>query len=563
MCHSEGTSYQYQSVGQSAYGTSGADYEEARSNTFKEFLVAVAVLFVVIVVVLVLFLWSASAEVQEYTSTNDEAGQDVSSSVYPVVVVRTARKTDTTKGAEVQEYTSTNDEAGQDVSSSVYPVVVVRTARKTDTTKAFRSPATMRSPASTTPTTTTSNTTPTTPTRKSLLVGSLLCTLRGGFSLDTFVFPADGVCAIITFNSLFVIGGNRLSPPYQSDLTYFLNTAIHHRETEYGIGIDHVFCRSDSLMSALIANQTTKMYLDEMWSKRVYHYGQVNTPAILTDGSILEYVTQSAKGLQMISELMSDKMDLHLRPSYTILHYPLMNESMSADIAKALMSYPVHIFVAVGYVAYTDYHNEHCRMVPPVLHSSELLHPSDLNGTYPIRLDRVLSALATLKTKSATPSTFAVSLGMGGRWYIPKYPDKLIGTPGNYSLGHDCTKTVRGDADLRKQISSIVEACEDVNYNKSFSIDSTFKAQFSYDKSDLALFTYESAFTLRLKLCETKRNFTNLHYNIVADDIQYEDFDNFCGYGSYSRLQILKRLVAFLAENYKSPIEERACKLIT
>ncbi|XP_070390864.1 uncharacterized protein [Dermacentor albipictus] len=255
----EGTSYQYQSVGQSAYGTSGPVYEEARSNTFKEFLVAVAVLFVVIVVVLVLFLWSASAEVQEYTSTNDEAGQDVS--------------------------------------SSVYPVVVVRTARKTDTTKAFRSPATMRSPASTTPTTTTSNTTPTTPTRKSLLVGSLLCTLRGGFSLDTFVFPADGVCAIITFNSLFVIGGNRLSPPYQSDLTYFLNTAIHHRETEYGIGIDHVFCRSDSLMSALIANQTTKMYLDEMWSKRVYHYGQVNTPAILTDGSILEYVTQSAKGL--------------------------------------------------------------------------------------------------------------------------------------------------------------------------------------------------------------------------------------------------------------------------
>ncbi|KAH7954543.1 hypothetical protein HPB49_019687 [Dermacentor silvarum] len=74
---------------------------------------------------------------------------------------------------------------------------------------------------------------------KSLLVGSLLCTLRYGFSRDTFVFPADGVCGITTFNSFFTTGGHKLGPPYQPDLKYFLETAHQHRETEYGIGIDH------------------------------------------------------------------------------------------------------------------------------------------------------------------------------------------------------------------------------------------------------------------------------------------------------------------------------------
>ncbi|KAH7953330.1 hypothetical protein HPB49_007195 [Dermacentor silvarum] len=138
-----------------------------------------------------------------------------------------------------------------------------------------------------------------TTTGKSLLVGRLLCTLRSGFSRKSFVFPADGVCAIITFNSLYVPGGSTLSPPYHVDLDYFLETANHHQETEYGIGIDHDFCRNDMLMTALVEKYTTKMYLNKMWSYRVYHYGQVNTPAIIVNGNTIEYVTQSAKGLQV------------------------------------------------------------------------------------------------------------------------------------------------------------------------------------------------------------------------------------------------------------------------
>ncbi|KAH7967746.1 hypothetical protein HPB52_002152 [Rhipicephalus sanguineus] len=173
-------------------------------------------------------------------------------------------------------------------------------------------------------------------TGKLVLDGVLLCTLRPSLSLRAFVYPDDGVCAITMFNSLFVTGGSTLIPPYKSDLKRFLDTASHHSKTEYGIGIDHKFCRNETFMSALVAEQATKTSLDEMWSHRVYHYGQVNTPPILAGFDTLQYIMQSAKGLQIISELMKDKADSETEPSYTILHYPLMYESMAADVAKAL-----------------------------------------------------------------------------------------------------------------------------------------------------------------------------------------------------------------------------------
>ncbi|KAL1413974.1 hypothetical protein MTO96_030868 [Rhipicephalus appendiculatus] len=398
---------------------------------------------------------------------------------------------------------------------------------------------------------------------KLVLDGVLLCTLRAGLSIRAFVYPDDGVCAITLFNSLFVTGGSTLTPPYNSDLAHFLDTARHHSKTEYGIGIDHRFCRNETLMRSLVAERTTKTALDEMWSHRVYHYGQVNTPSDLAGLNTDQYVTQSAKGLQTISQLMKGKADSEHQPSYTILHYPLMYESMAAEVASALTAYPVDLFVAIGYTAYSDYGEKDCRMVPPILHSTQLLEPALLNGAYPVRLVRVISALKNLKTEWKNTTALAVSLGMGGRWYIPAFPDRDTDIPGNYSLGHRCKTASRGDAPPREQISSIAAGCKDPRYNETFSFDSTFEALFAYDKSDQMLFTYDSAFSFRLKLCDTKKNVTDLHYNIVADDIQYDDIDNLCGYGEYSRLHTLNRLAAFLRINYTSPDQGTTCKLVT
>ncbi|KAH7969267.1 hypothetical protein HPB52_016408 [Rhipicephalus sanguineus] len=519
-------------------------------------------------------------------------------------------------------------------------------------------------------------------TEKPPLVGLLLCTLGSRFSPRTFVFPDDGLCAITTFDSLFLWRGNKVVPPYKEDLTYFLKTASGHRRTEYGIGIDYscsfqwdkdymFFCGkhasssgpyfdfpyyddpcsdrqpilqlclllpfhlllhklrlcflrllvlSGSLLCSLYQflfcmlrrcirrsrlrrlcplpfralflrrwRRATRhlslaimcMCLPLQWQKctgrsfllkgRRVHRPVLSLRRTAGGGCSLDDFLGNGTGtgvgaldLKMISQLMKDKADSGNQRSYTILHYPLLYESMAADVATALLNHRVDLLVAIGYVAYKDYRMKDCRLVPPVLYSTELLDPSALNGTYPIRLVRVISALATLaKQQRALTSTFAVAVGMSGRWYVPEYPDKLVGTPGNYSFGHLCKKSRRGDILLRDQISSIAEGCETPNFNNTFSIDTTFQALFTYDKTDKEFFTYDSASTLRFKLCEAKANVADLHYSIVADGIQYEDFYNVCGYGSYHRLHVLKRLAAFLAENYTSPSQQGACKLLT
>ncbi|XP_072143683.1 uncharacterized protein [Dermacentor andersoni] len=145
---------------------------------------------------------------------------------------------------------------------------------------------------------------------------------------------------------------------------------------------------------------------------------------------------------------------------------------------------------------------------------------------------------------------------MGGRHYFPLYPDSLDGTPGNFSLGHRCTPTNLPES---KQIGSIGEVCKDPVYNSTFYLDTTFQALVAYDKAKARLFTYDSASSLRYKLCETKRNATDISYTIVAENIQFEDATNECGYGPFSRLRTLKALAHFFFDDYSDATFRDAC----
>ncbi|KAH8026341.1 hypothetical protein HPB51_020047 [Rhipicephalus microplus] len=178
--------------------------------------------------------------------------------------------------------------------------------------------------------------------RKSLLAGSLLCTLGVIRFSGTYVYPADGLCNLITFDSLFVTGGITLSPPYNDEFDTFLEMARRHRITQYAIGIDH---KNENLMSDLIANTATRTTLDDMWSQRIHHYAQVNTPVMEAMGNPYEYVSQSARGLQMISQLMRDRAHSEGLPSLKILHYPLIYDSMAADVASALTFAQINSYI--------------------------------------------------------------------------------------------------------------------------------------------------------------------------------------------------------------------------
>ncbi|XP_037505163.1 uncharacterized protein LOC119381395 isoform X1 [Rhipicephalus sanguineus] len=325
-------------------------------------------------------------------------------------------------------------------------------------------------------------------------------------------FPPDGLCTITTFCNF--IKGPVVEPirSYNEDFDYFLETAKGHQNTEYGIGIDYDFCQNHSSVSTLVNSPTTKILLDAFWSNHVYHFGQVHQ--LIRDQGLQPEVTGTlAKCLQMISALMNDKKQSAHRPSYTILHFPLLEPQWSGRIARQLSIYPVDIFVAVAHHPEPDYMYTDCHMVPPTIASRNVLRHVPKNA-YPVRLGNTIWSLTYDSDHWPPNITFAVSLGMAGRWYRPKYPDHVPGRADNYALGFPCATEEHSP---RGQMVNVTE------------------------------------------LCETKENMTQLRYTFAAVNIQFEDAKGYCGYGEFPRLRALKVLARFFAFEYTSPDNATAC----
>ncbi|XP_075543612.1 uncharacterized protein LOC142578077 [Dermacentor variabilis] len=139
---------------------------------------------------------------------------------------------------------------------------------------------------------------------------------------------------------------------------------------------------------------------------------------------------------------------------------------------------------------------------------------------------------------------------MGGRWYVPKNP------PANISLGDECA---HDHYPAGNQIVSITKVCSTQGFNSPSYHDGTYEASVAYDSSRNWLFTYESAVSLRSKVCKSKRKTVDVDYTLAAVNIQFEDFMNNCGFGLYHRLTMLKAVAGFLTQNYTSAAKEHAC----
>ncbi|XP_075741136.1 uncharacterized protein LOC142789991 [Rhipicephalus microplus] len=447
-------------------------------------------------------------------------------------------------------------------------------------------PTSATHPITTTPATTTLTTrAPTVDpnTKRPLPLGSLICTVQTPFAVTFRHVPPDGMCSIILAYPFYTYLGVTLDPEYyeHDGVQNILDVAAQQKHTEYGIGIDFDFCRNLANMETLVIDPRTKTAMDLLWSKRVYHYGQVNPTDHQID--LQTPTTNCARGLKRLLDLINDKTDNVDRPSYTIYSYPLFVPENFAAFGGLLSSTPVDIFIAEGYHAEEDTAFTDCRMIPPTLLSKELLTP-DLQNVYPVRLANTIWSMTVNPAAWSSTTSFAVSIGMSGRWYRPRDTDSDPHGLGPYQLGKPCASEQRPD--IQQQTSPIVFACTMPSYNKSFKVDTTFQAVVGYDKVEGWLFTFDSAETLRKKvrtcvifaavlaklkrfisvlpiwdfdLCEAKSNVTALKLNIVAANIGSEDYTNQCGLGPLSRLRMLKALSLYFAHNYTSSADKSKC----
>ncbi|XP_054930553.2 uncharacterized protein [Dermacentor andersoni] len=262
---------------------------------------------------------------------------------------------------------------------------------------------------------------------------------------------------------------------------------------------------------------------------------------------------------------MNDKKDVKLRPSYTILQNWLLNAGNAIYIGKALSEVPVDIFVIVVHHGEPDINFVSCRMVPPTVLTADVLEDLLLDGFYGIRMGSSISHLAANRHHWPPHMIYAMSLGMGGRWYTPcEKGSTSIKGPVGYSLGKKCGSACNQVKLQREhQITDIARACSRPAFNNTFYQDRVFHALVTYDVTAELVFTYDSPRNLRAKLCKAKTNATDVEYTFVAADIQLEDAKGTCGYGPYPRLYMLKKLAAFFAFNYTSAGRERQCRAVT
>ncbi|KAL1482795.1 hypothetical protein MTO96_033543, partial [Rhipicephalus appendiculatus] len=322
--------------------------------------------------------------------------------------------------------------------------------------------------------------------------GSLLCTVNGNIN-HSFTFPPDGVCTIITFDSLYW-RNQTLEPPYSEAFQSFLDTAMQFNETEFGIGFHQNTLSDDVAWTSIVENATTKMYLDELWDRyRIYHYAQVTGTYFFRKLNYSTLVELAVKGLNMISNLMSDKKHGILRPSYTILHFFLLSPSTWKDVS-------LDIFVVIVHFIAPDIHFRQCRMIPPVMLSPGLLDQAG-ERIYRIRMSTGVNYLAQDYRSWPSTTTAALALDLVARWYTPCGRGPQVNNrPQNYSLGYTCGYMCdKHGVTPGHQLQSITSICRDFFLNSTIYTDTTFDSSVAIFNRRRLIATFESFFNLRSK----------------------------------------------------------------
>ncbi|XP_049513980.1 uncharacterized protein LOC119431742 [Dermacentor silvarum] len=253
----------------------------------------------------------------------------------------------------------------------------------------------------------------------------LICTVSDGLKLS-MIFPEDGLCDYIFFDSLEKRRGATLAGPYTDPLKRFLDASSKSVKTQYGVGFDYANSRR---VKDLLTMQDTISHLDSLWNWGVSHYGVVNTQ-VYSFGS--DKLDELLSILEALSQIMDEKSRV-VRPSYTILATPVMPGPWTEVIIDRFKRmYVPDIVVSLSHYFYEDRDLADCVMVPPTF----LKSPPARDYIYSMETSH--ESIRVLLS-SGLNTSMAVSVAMFGRWYKPLHPDPDVkDRPGNYSLYESC-----------------------------------------------------------------------------------------------------------------------------
>ncbi|KAL1416339.1 hypothetical protein MTO96_028062 [Rhipicephalus appendiculatus] len=213
------------------------------------------------------------------------------------------------------------------------------------------------------------------------------------------------------------------------------------------------------------------------------------------------------------------------------------------------------LFISIGHYAYHDINMaDKCRLLPATFLQPPLLDKSE-QYKYTFGLESATKHVADLdklRDKDVEAPALSVSVGLYGRWH---FVDSKQGTKlEDHRPGSQCLPVVN---DTQK--TGIYEVCVDPKYR--ILDDDKFHCKFTLGKTNdlLKVMVFDTAETLRHKVCSSKKNATQVKYGITAAQLEYADSSGHCKNGTFPLLRALKQIVKFFKDNYTSEANFENC----
>ncbi|XP_065296152.1 uncharacterized protein [Dermacentor albipictus] len=355
---------------------------------------------------------------------------------------------------------------------------------------------------------------------------SLICTFGTKLNSAT-VFPPDGLCNYIFFDSLYKNGTNKLDGDSSPNFIYFKEKAMEHNETNFGVGLDF---ESYADVEKFLNSDHASPILQQLVRGGIHHYGVINTP--VTPLWTTE-VKQVLKMLKAFDSLMEHE-ETENMPLYTAFTASMYTETLFNNFTTLFKTvFAPDFLILYGHFFAEDQSWPDCQIVPPTFDT-----PPE-SGGYIFSLKTAHSNAKELQRVGIPALTVAVSVAMFGRWYKPRHANEpgAAGGPGSYSLFSMCEPT--GDDE---QLGSVTQACRLPMWSSRV-YSTEHHSEYCYDMNMERIFTFDTATTLREKLCLQKARVGSVNYALAAFNLEYADGRGECGEGDFSELRALRRLV--------------------
>ncbi|XP_049523972.1 uncharacterized protein LOC119454296 [Dermacentor silvarum] len=242
----------------------------------------------------------------------------------------------------------------------------------------------------------------------------LVCTMGTRLN-STQMFPTDGLCEYIFFDSLYKDGRNSLAAPnlFDTGLQIFINAARMYHITAFGIGISY----DAAYHLELFLNQGSDGYkpLQHFWDHSIYHIGVLDTATV----NPREVDVIPALGCLKIlrNRYSKDIMDQGIKV-FTFFAANVPNSAWAKFyISNFRKWFQPDVFIGLGHYPRGDNSLPNCLVVPPTL----LQKPPGAENSYQHDMTTAFESFARLSASTLTLK-YALSVTMKGRLAVPKLP---------------------------------------------------------------------------------------------------------------------------------------------